>query len=263
MCPHSISKSLPHPPRNRHEALCSFSFPGPCFLKKHNNPFYTQMSNPKRKITSKHHPESSQSSDILGSRVQDALNLYTARSPKELLERTARSYAPDATFQDAIMVARPLREVELQFYALQRLFDDVSLKVEESSVKSLPLSSSSTSSAAASPPSSRTTKDRHIIVVHNHQNYKLYVPWPLNVFSSVLPTRLAVSSRITLTVEGEKILHHKDDWMSIPALVLHEIPLPFPYIPLWLREANARMVNVGMRWVLGWEGAMRRKMREE
>jgi hypothetical protein len=222
------------------------------------------MSNPKRKIISKHHPESSQSSDILGSRVQDALKLYTARSPKELLERTSRSYAPDATFQDAIMVARPLREVELQFYALQRLFDHVSLRVEEFSVKSLPISSSSTSSAAAaSPPSSRTTKERNVIVVRNHQTYNIYVPWPLNMFSSVLPTRLAVSSRITLTVEGEKILHHKDDWMSIPALVVHEIPLPFPYIPLWLREANARVVNGGMRWVLGWEGAMRNKMREE
>lgn len=221
------------------------------------------MSDLKRKIVAKHYPESS---DILGPRVQDALSLYTARSPKELRERTARSYAPDATFQDAIMVARPLREVELQFYALQCLFDDVTLRVEDSSFKPPPLSSSSSpspSSAPASPPSSTTTRDRHIIVVHNRQNYKLNVPWPLNVFSSVLPTRLAVTSRITLAVEGGKIVHHKDDWMSIPALVVHEIPVSFPYIPLWIREANAWVVNGGMKWVLGWERAMNRKTREE
>ena len=163
--------------------------------------------------------------------VQDALSVYVARSARELTTLLDRSYDDYATFQDAIMYATPTYDaIALQFYSLQRGFQDITIDlVKIVSVK----------------PYGHKTR----VELESTQRYVLAYPWLLQYLPKVLS--LKALTTLDINKSNNKITLHKDDWLTTPVLIFQSLPVKFPYIPLWLREINAKTVNSGFR-LLGW-----------
>ncbi|GAB4816213.1 hypothetical protein N2152v2_003259 [Parachlorella kessleri] len=144
---------------------------------------------------------------------------------------TLRScYAPNATFVDNLVVAHPRSSIELQFYALHKIFSQASVEVGE--LKGGPVRDGYYAGLW------QASVD--FVTAQNTQQYRF--SRTTKISQQVLPddVRLEVTTTLTIDPQSKQVVRHEDEWDNVG-----------PQLPMLWRRLNAGITNAVFRW-LGW-----------
>jgi len=104
-------------------------------------------------------------------------------------------YAPNATFEDPLMLAHGVKQIKSSFYSLPKVFGES--KITEYTVQETP-----------------TGPGKAEVVIENKQHYKM------------LGRAVELASRIRLQVEDGKVVRHEDWWDGKPLKNRHTVGFP-------------------------------------
>ncbi|KAI8826045.1 uncharacterized protein EV422DRAFT_515108 [Fimicolochytrium jonesii] len=132
--------------------------------------------------------------------ISKVLRLYTSRDPKEQQQIIETHYAPNATFEDPLMIVHGPTNIISQFHALLSFFS--SIDANETPLNSIG------SLKDTQPPQGESLANGELISVPNTQIYRRGEP------SKPKEIPIEAVTHITVDKTSGKVLYHKDVWLN-------------------------------------------------